>query len=713
MSTTDTFTFSPSDTASPPFSFQFNINGDSYSGQCTWNVAGQRWYVQIYDQYHTLLINHPMISSPVASPINLAPGIFRNTVISYSETDSIIRVVTTDATEVATVESVIHLGLALPATISINDVVVKVGDFTDVLIKISDVNITLSAKSATVIAKSAPLSMTIGTATAIGDAVSVTGDGQISVVLTANGGTIGTGGTTTTLTGTADEVNASIAATLFTASATAASLYVTATNTYGSDSGTVNIVGIPSVITYNALSTNGNKIVDSVTGDVVILKSVNWAGAEANNYVPDGLWQVSYKDLIDQIAKWGFNSIRFPYSGDTFNQPQPTTGAINLYALGTGTGEYDNLDFTTNNSATAPVWKDIYGVFDTILKYCAKKGIRAIFDHHRRASGSGGTDGSPTDASYTQSDWEATWVALAKHYSAANGFSNVCGADLHNEPYQLTWKDWVTACNGVIAAIQAVNTDWLMVVEGVGTYDNNSYWWGGQLQGAAVGQYYVSSMGVSNGGTGWATGDTFSFNGGTGTVSAQSAGVVTSVSLITSGPSATDPTNSASTAVAITGSGTGLVLSVTAIAAPDAIQPTLVTPNKLVYSPHEYGQSVGAQNWLETTTQTVANYPDNLPAIWDSFWGYIAKQNIAPIWIGEFGGKFGVNGTGAADSAQVNAKYEKQWVSGLVDYIKSYGINFSYWDLNPNSTDTGGLLQDDWVTPQSTKIALIQPILSE
>ncbi len=31
------------------------------------------------------------------------------------------------------------------------------------------------------------------------------------------------------------------------------------------------------------------------------------------------------------------------------------------------------------------------------------------------------------------------------------------------------------------------------------------------------------------------------------------------------------------------------------------------------------------------------DYPANLPAIWDKYWGYLYKQNIAPIMMGEFG----------------------------------------------------------------------------
>lgn len=132
--------------------------------------------------------------------------------------------------------------------------------------------------------------------------------------------------------------------------------------------------------------------------------------------------------------------------------------------------------------------------------------------------------------------------------------------------------------------------------------------------------------------------------------------------------------------------------------------------NRLAYSPHEYGQSVGSQDWLATDSKPVTNYPNNLPAIWDKNWGFIVKNGIAPIWIGEFGGKFGVDGSGAVN--QPNGTVEKQWVQTLVSYMNTNKMSFAYWSYNPNSTDTGGLIQDDWVTHQTVKLNLLAPALA-
>lgn len=158
-----------------------------------------------------------------------------------------------------------------------------------------------------------------------------------------------------------------------------------------------------------------------------------------------------------------------------------------------------------------------------------------------------------------------------------------------------------------------------------------------------------------------------------------------------------------------------------------AAQPVVLTvPNKVVYSPHEYGLSVGAQAWLQSSTHTVAGWTGSLAAIWDVFWGGLFVDGTAPVWIGEFGGKLGFTGTGAVDGTQVNASYEVQWLNTLMQYINGdtdldgvtdltgtqKGISFSYWSWNPNSGDTGGLLEDDWTTVQPGKLALLNTLLA-
>ncbi|MFC0531161.1 cellulase family glycosylhydrolase [Phytohabitans kaempferiae] len=117
--------------------------------------------------------------------------------------------------------------------------------------------------------------------------------------------------------------------------------------------------------------------------------------------------------------------------------------------------------------------------------------------------------------------------------------------------------------------------------------------------------------------------------------------------------------------------------------------------NRLVYSPHEYAISVFHQDWFDEP-----DYPANLPAIWDGFWGYLYKQNIAPIMMGEFG------------STLANPK-DKIWLQELMRYTGTgvNGMSFTYWSWNPNSGDTGGIALDDWTNINTEKQAILQPYL--
>ncbi|MGD0615284.1 MAG: cellulase family glycosylhydrolase, partial [Verrucomicrobiota bacterium] len=58
----------------------------------------------------------------------------------------------------------------------------------------------------------------------------------------------------------------------------------------------------------------------------------------------------------------------------------------------------------------------------------------------------------------------------------------------------------------------------------------------------------------------------------------------------------------------------------------------LNVPGQLVYSAHDYPASIFPQTWF-----SAPNYPTNLPAVWDASWGYLFRENIAPIILGEFG----------------------------------------------------------------------------
>ncbi|UUU23020.1 cellulase family glycosylhydrolase [Streptomyces sp. DSM 40750] len=117
----------------------------------------------------------------------------------------------------------------------------------------------------------------------------------------------------------------------------------------------------------------------------------------------------------------------------------------------------------------------------------------------------------------------------------------------------------------------------------------------------------------------------------------------------------------------------------------------LDVPNRVVYSAHDYATSVAQQSWFSDPS-----FPDNMPGIWDKYWGYIFKQNIAPVWVGEFG-------------TTLQSTVDQRWLAALVTYLRSTSahgndsFHWTFWSWNPNSGDTGGILKDDWQTVDTVK----------
>ncbi len=121
----------------------------------------------------------------------------------------------------------------------------------------------------------------------------------------------------------------------------------------------------------------------------------------------------------------------------------------------------------------------------------------------------------------------------------------------------------------------------------------------------------------------------------------------------------------------------------------------LERPNRLVYSPHEYGPGVFPQPWFGR-----ANTPALLEQRWRTGFGFIAEQGIAPILVGEFGGR-------NVDTQSAEGRWQRQFF----DFISRTGASWTYWSLNPDSGDTGGVLKDDWTTVQVAKTALLQRMI--
>jgi len=122
-----------------------------------------------------------------------------------------------------------------------------------------------------------------------------------------------------------------------------------------------------------------------------------------------------------------------------------------------------------------------------------------------------------------------------------------------------------------------------------------------------------------------------------------------------------------------------------------------IPSNKLVFSPHVYGPDVYYQGYFGA-----ANFPANMRGIWDAHFGFLVDsgKTVVP---GEWGGRMNTGGGNWQDMTLQKT---------LAGYFKDKRIcNSYYWSWNPNSTDTGGILKDDWTTVWSEKVSVVRSYL--
>jgi endoglucanase len=347
------------------------------------------------------------------------------------------------------------------------------------------------------------------------------------------------------------------------------------------------------------LSTKGASIVDA-SGRRVVLQGVNWFGFETSNHAPHGLWSRDYADVLAQVRRLGFNTIRLPFSLEAL-ESRTITG----------------VDFSGGKNAALKGTTPLQAM-DAIVDEAARQHLLVLLDCHSLA------DDGYTDplwygqGGFTEDDWVAAWRLLAHRYATR---PNVIGADLKNEPHgPATWgtggpTDWRRAAERAGNAVTAIAPRWLIVVEGiegrVPGQQLETHWWGGNLEGVRRAPVRLSR------------------------------------------------------------------------------------PGRLVYSPHEYGPGVFPQPWFSR--------PDMARVLadrWQEGFGYIAEQGIAPILVGEFGGR-------EVGTDTVEGRWQRQFL----DYLGERAFSWTYWALNPNSGDTGGVLADDWTSVNAAKMALLRDLI--
>jgi endoglucanase len=127
----------------------------------------------------------------------------------------------------------------------------------------------------------------------------------------------------------------------------------------------------------------------------------------------------------------------------------------------------------------------------------------------------------------------------------------------------------------------------------------------------------------------------------------------------------------------------------------------LAVSDQLVYSAHEYGPKEYQQKWFNGASSA------SLESVFERHWGFVSRQEIAPVWVGEFG-----TSNRSQDITETTSGSEGQWFQALTTFFgRNREINWTAWALNGEDSD--GLLSADYTAPaNSLKMAALNRIMT-
>lgn len=113
---------------------------------------------------------------------------------------------------------------------------------------------------------------------------------------------------------------------------------------------------------------------------------------------------------------------------------------------------------------------------------------------------------------------------------------------------------------------------------------------------------------------------------------------------------------------------------------------TLSVPDRVVYSAHVYSWS----GWGQLSPYSRRTY-NSFAASMRKNWAYLLEENIAPVWIGEFG------------TPDWPSKGDLNYWQHLIRFLEEVKTSWAYWAINPrkpseNEWESYGLVKDDWET---------------
>jgi len=384
----------------------------------------------------------------------------------------------------------------------------------------------------------------------------------------------------------------------------------------------------------------------------------NPGGAPMEMYLGNMWWANSgqgtgrtVQQTMDEITAMGINVVRLPIAPQTLDETDPQ-----------GLGFAQNGGVLKNHESVRQT--NARQAMVDFIRLAEQNNIEIIVDIHSCSNyvgwRAGRLDATPpwADADregyiYTREDYscapagsgvtvhdynESIWLDNLREIaglSAELGVNNILGIDIFNEPWDYTWQEWKTLAENAYQAINEVNPDVLIFVEGISgeTSDGTQVPHGDLASNPNWGENFFEQ--------------------------------------------ATNPLNIPKER---------LVLSPHTYGPSVFVQNQFLDPSQPECADLDGDDAGRADCNIIIDTATIRTG-------WDEHFGYLRDQGFAMV-VGEFGGNMDwPNGTRIAEQqmwSHIQPGVDQDWQNAFVDYMVDRNIQGCYWSINPESGDTGG-----------------------
>ncbi|HEY0683995.1 MAG TPA: cellulase family glycosylhydrolase [Steroidobacter sp.] len=254
--------------------------------------------------------------------------------------------------------------------------------------------------------------------------------------------------------------------------------------------------------------------------------------------------------------------------------------------------------------------------------------------------------GNPSTVTTTHPYNQATWLDNLRTLAGLGtqlGVDNIIGIDIYNEPHDYTWAEWKALTEAAYTAINSVNPNTLLFVQGIGT------------------------------------------------VAGTQDGTPTSTTAVPHGAAASNPNWGENLFEA--GTNPINIPKERLVFSPHTYGPSVFVQRMFMDPAQPQCAGLEGDEAGDANCNIVIN-PTQLRAGWEEHFGYLRDQGYAVV-VGEFGGNLdwplGQASIRDRDRwSHITPGVDAQWQDAFVDYMVSKNIEGCYWSINPESGDTAG-----------------------